>query len=229
MPAPAGSFVPARRRLTRRSRVLWGDEVGWYTDRVLPRIVDVALGKNVESTRAQVAKALSGTVLELGFGSGRNLPHYPVQVTDVLAVEPADTARALAADRINRSGVRVQFIGGDGAQLDLDSQTVDHALVTWTLCTIPDVGAALAETHRVLKPGGCLHFVEHGRSPRPGVALWQTRLNPIWGRLFGGCHLDRPVTDLIDAAGFRLTALTTHTERPGELIGLMYQGVAIKQ
>lgn len=199
--------------------------MGVYTDRVLPRLIDVVLGRGVEGLRAEVCAGLHGTVVEIGFGSGRNVAHYPAAVTRVLAVEPSPGGRALAADRIAASAVPVQWVGLDGQRLPLADGSVDTALVTWTLCTIPDVAAALAEVRRVLRPGGTLHLVEHGLSPRPGVAAWQHRLGPVWGRLAGGCHLDRPIPDLLTGAGFELEELRTFVDGP-ELSGRLFLGVA---
>ena len=160
--------------------------MGFYDDQVLPRFIDVMLGKRMEDVRARVAAGLSGDVLELGFGSGRNLPLTPpAAVTKFMAVEPAAAYHALAAERVAAAPFPVEWIGLDGQDLPLASDSVDHVLVTWTLCTIPDVDRALRETRRVLRPGGTLHFVEHGRSPRARVAEWQDRLTPLWGRIFG--------------------------------------------
>lgn len=202
--------------------------MGIYGERVLPRLIDVALGKQFDGTRAQVCAGLAGEVVEVGFGSGRNVAHYPSAVTRVYAVEPAVGGRKLAANRIAASPVPVTFIGLDGQDLPLADESVDHALVTWTLCTIPDVDLALHEIHRVLRPGGALHFVEHGRSPRPRVATWQDRLTPAWGKVTGGCHLNRHTPDLLTASGFTLTQLQTFTLGGLEFVGHMYQGVATK-
>ncbi len=183
----------------------------FYTNQVLPRLTDVALGKAMETTRARVCRGLSGDVLELGFGSGRNLPHLPSGVNKVLAVEPAPAGRRLAARRIAAAGIPVEFVGENGEELALPDASVDHTIVTWTLCTIPDVDRALAEVHRVLRPGGTLHFVEHGRSPNPGVARWQDRLTPLWGKLAGGCHLNRPIDEVVSTSGLVLETIRTYT------------------
>lgn len=140
--------------------------MGFYGDRVLPRIVDLALsGKEFARVRARVASTLDGEVVEVGFGSGRNVPHYPATVSRVRAVDPATVGRELAARRVAASPVPVEYVGLDGQHLPLDDASADHVLTTWTLCTIPDVEGALDEIRRVLRPGGALHFVEHGRSP----------------------------------------------------------------
>jgi len=202
--------------------------MGFYQEQVLPRFTDVALGRHMEPIRARVATGLGGEVLEIGFGSGRNLPHLSPAVTRLLAVEPAPAGPRLAAGRIGAAPFPVELVGADGEDLPLPDTSVDHALVTWTLCTIPDVERTLRETLRVLRPGGTLHFVEHGRSPTPRIAQWQDRLTPLWGRLFGGCHLNRTIDQLITGAGFRLDTLETYRMGGGELAGFAYEGVASK-
>lgn len=202
--------------------------MGVYEDRVLPRLIDVALGKQAEGTRARVVGGLSGHVLEVGFGTGRNLRHLPGAVERVYAIEPAAGGRRIAAPRIADCPVPVEFIGLDGASVALADESVDHVLITWSLCTIPDVHTALSEVHRVLRPGGCLHFVEHGRSPHPKVAARQDRATPVWKRLFGGCHLNRPIPELITEAGLRMTDMRTYAERGPETIGRMFEGIATK-
>lgn len=182
--------------------------MGLYTDRVLPRLIDVACGpKSTGPRRARVCSGLHGRVVEIGFGSGINVPFYPAEVESVAAVEPSDTAWELAADRVAASPVRVERVGLDGAHIPLGDHTCDTALSTWTLCTIPDVEHALTELRRVLKPGGTFHFVEHGLAPEGDgkVQRLQHRLDPLQQRLFGGCHLTRRIADLVTGAGFVIT------------------------
>jgi SAM-dependent methyltransferase len=202
--------------------------VGVYDEHVLPRLVDLTLGRPFEKTRARVAAGLTGEILEVGFGSGRNVPHYPSEVTRVLAVEPAAAGRRLAAERVAASKVPVEFVGLDGQNLPLADESVDHVLVTWTLCTIPDVKRALAEVRRVLRPGGNLHFVEHGRSPRPRIARWQDRVTPTWGKVAGGCHLNRSIPDLIAGSDLTVTRLDAYRMSGLELFGFMFEGAAVK-
>jgi ubiquinone/menaquinone biosynthesis C-methylase UbiE len=171
---------------------------------------------------------LEGEVLEVGFGSGLNVAHYPPTVTRVRAVEPSMVGRALAADRIAASPIPVEYVGLDGARIPLDDESVDHALSTWTLCTIPDVEGALAEILRVLRPGGTFHFLEHGRSPDANVAKWQDRLDPMQQRLFGGCHLNRPIDDLLRACGLQVSAIENYSMRGPKPFGYMYEGIAAK-
>lgn len=202
--------------------------MGFYDDQMLPRFIDLALGRPMEPTRARVTTGLSGEVLEIGFGSGRNLPHLPPEVTRLLAVEPAAVGRRLAARRIAAAPIPVEFVGDDSQRLPVPDASVDHVLVTWTLCTIPDVDRALREARRVLRPGGTVHFVEHGRSPNHRVARRQERLTPLWGKVFGGCHLNRPVDNLIENAGFTLDTVQTYRMGGPELFSFAYEGIASK-
>ena len=202
--------------------------MAFYEDRVLPRLIDVALGRPFEQTRARVTGGLSGEVLEVGFGSGRNVAHYPDAVTRVRAVDPATGARRIAAGRIAARGVPVEFVGLDGQDLPLPDGAVDHVLITWTLCTIPDVARALGEVQRVLRPGGTLHFVEHGRADDARTVEWQDRLTPLWGRVAGGCHLNRPITELVSASGLTLGDVASYRVPRTGPFGVMVEGTANK-
>jgi ubiquinone/menaquinone biosynthesis C-methylase UbiE len=204
--------------------------MGFYEDRVLPRAVDVLLGgKQFAKLRERVTAEVHGEVLEVGFGSGRNVPYYPPDVTRVLAVDPALRGRDLAAERLAASPIPVEFIGLDGQQLPLDDASVDTVLTTWTLCTIPDVHQALEEMRRVLRPGGTVHFIEHGRSPDAKVARWQDRLTPLQRRVAGGCHLNRPIAQLFTDADLEVTDLTNFSVKGPKSFGYMYEGVATKR
>jgi ubiquinone/menaquinone biosynthesis C-methylase UbiE len=182
--------------------------MGIYGAQVLPRIVNVACGMRANRPlRRRACDGLHGRVVEIGFGSGLNIPYYPSTVTSVAAVEPADLGWKLAADRLAGTTVPIERVGLDGQALPLPDDSCDTALSTWTLCTIPDVAAALQEVRRVLKPGGTLHFVEHGLAPDESVQRWQHRLEPVQKRLFGGCHLTRQAPELLGDAGFTVTEL----------------------
>ncbi|MET0629139.1 MAG: class I SAM-dependent methyltransferase [Acidimicrobiia bacterium] len=188
--------------------------MGVYRERVLPHVINVACGaKSAQPYRRRVCAALSGDVVELGFGTGHNVPFYPDAVTRVVAVEPSDTSWKLASERVAASNVPVERAGLDGASLPFADDSYDAVLSTWTLCTISDVVAALGEVRRVLKPGGRLHFLEHGRAPDENVRRWQRRLDPLEQRLFGGCHLTRPIVDLVSEAGFAITELDEFYEK----------------
>ena len=160
--------------------------------------------KSAEPLRQRVCEGLHGEVVEIGFGSGLNVPHYPPAVTGVAAIEPADVGWKLAQKRVAASTVPVRRTGLDGQSLPLADNSCDSAISTWTLCTIPDVAAALQELRRVLKPGGKLCFVEHGLAPDEKVQRLQHRLEPLQKRLFGGCHLTREIADLLTEGGFTI-------------------------
>ena len=182
--------------------------MGIWGERFLPRVVDRALSTDEVNARRKLAcQGLHGRVLEIGFGSGLNLGYYPAAVSEVLAVEPSDLAWRLAQSRVARLAAPVRRAGLAGERLELADASVDSALSTYTLCTIPDVAAALLEVRRVLSPEGRLHFVEHGRAPDASVRRWQHRIHPLHSRLAGGCHLDRPIDRLIADAGFTVTEL----------------------
>jgi ubiquinone/menaquinone biosynthesis C-methylase UbiE len=203
--------------------------VGFYGDQVLPRLIDFSLrGEELARLRARVTVGLAGEVLEIGFGSGLNVPHYPRGLKRVWAVDPAAAGRKLAARRVAACMVPVDYIGLDAQALPLDDASVDHVLSTWTLCTIPDVSQALAEVRRVLRPGGALHFLEHGLSPDQKVARLQNLLTPLQRRVFGGCHINRPIGRLVAGAGLEVTQMQMYYLRGPRAVGYMFEGVAIK-
>jgi ubiquinone/menaquinone biosynthesis C-methylase UbiE len=177
--------------------------VGVYNEQVVPRLVEWTCGSTgFDSWRARTTAGLAGRVVEIGFGSGLNVPHYPAEVDTVLAVEPASVARRRAERRIEETHAHVEHVGLDGQALPLDDASCDAALCTFTLCTVPDPAQALSELLRVLKPAGTVHFLEHGLSPDLGVAKWQHRIEPFQRRLADGCHLTRDATALVEQAGF---------------------------
>jgi ubiquinone/menaquinone biosynthesis C-methylase UbiE len=178
--------------------------------------------------RARVSSGLAGEVVEIGFGTGHNLPHLPPAVTRLLAVEPSTASIARAQPRIAASAVPVEVVGQDAQRLALPDASVDAALCTWTLCSIPDPVAAVRELRRVLRPGGGLHFVEHGVAPDAGVRRWQARLNPIQRRLAGGCTLDRDVLGLLRRGGLTVTSVRTYYgEGEPRALAAMYEGTAV--
>lgn len=203
--------------------------MGFYQDQVLPRVVDVALGtRAMGRLRSRVMDGLSGVVVEVGFGSGTNVPYYPEAVERVLAVDPSGVGRKIAARRLQRSSVPVEFIGLDGSELPLEDGSVDNALSTWTLCTIPDVGKALSEIRRVLRPGGRLYFLEHGISPEPTVARRQHRFNGVQNKIGGGCNLDRNIAELIATADLESDDLANFYLQGPKVLSYIYAGTATK-
>jgi ubiquinone/menaquinone biosynthesis C-methylase UbiE len=203
--------------------------VSFYEEQILPRVIDVLLGnRRMAKLRRRTLEGLSGTVVELGFGSGPNVPLYPPTVERVLAVDPSLTGRRLAARRLAASPVPVEFVGLDGEHLPLDDDSVDAALSTWTLCTIPHADVALQEVHRVLRPGGRFHFLEHGLCPDPRVAARQHRFNGLQRRIAGGCNLDRDIGRLVGDSPLEVESLSTFFIQGPKILSWMYAGTAVK-
>ena len=178
----------------------------------------------LRAMRTRVLAGAEGRVLEYGVGSGLNLPLYGPGVTEVIGIDPS--APLLDRARRAQASVPVTLLEGSAEAVPLDAHSVDTVVTTWSLCTIPDAARALSEARRVLRPGGALLFVEHGRAPEPAVARWQDRLDPWWGPIAGGCHLNRPIDALIEGAGFRIDAMV-NARLPGPRTHTyMYEGRA---
>ncbi len=178
--------------------------MGFYNDYVVPRLVTCACGtKPVIRQRQKVVPRAQGQVLEFGIGAGHNLPHYrPDRVDRVVGIDPCSKSWDLAAERADQAKVNVEFIQSSAEDIPLESGLFDSVLITFTLCTVPNPNAALAEARRMLKSDGTLFFCEHGIAPDEQVAKWQRRVNPVWKRLFGGCHITRDTRELLQDAGF---------------------------
>lgn len=185
--------------------------MGFYDNHVLPRLIDFACSTPpILKQREKVVPAARGRVLEVGMGSAINLPFYdPEKVEMVWGLEPSEGMRRKAAPRIAEAPFPVEWLGLPGEEIPLDDDSADTVLLTFTLCTIPDFRTALAQMRRVLKPGGRLLFAEHGASPDAGVRKWQDRIDPLWQRLAGGCHVNREIPRALEEAGFAIEALDT--------------------
>lgn len=203
--------------------------MAFYTERILPRCIDIMLGtKEFAKVRRTATEGLYGDVLEIGFGSGLNLRYLPPEVTGLWTVDPSHGAMKLATKRIASTPVPVHVAGLDGAHLDLPDGRFDCALSTMTLCTIPDVTGALREVLRVLKPGGRFHFAEHGRAPDARVARTQDRFNGLQQRIGGGCHLNRDIVALVTGAGFEIESIRNFYLAAPKAWGYMSVGRARK-
>ena len=180
--------------------------MSWYDDRVLPILTNLACGtKPTRMQREKLVPHATGDILEVGFGSGLNLPFYNRdRVKTLWGLEPSAGMRRLAEKKISHSGISVELIALPGEEIPLASDSIDTVLVTYTLCTIPDVPSALAGMRRVLKPGGQLLYCEHGKAPDDRVQKWQERLNPTWKKLAGGCNMNRDIPELLNKAGFSI-------------------------
>ncbi len=188
--------------------------MGVYRDFVLPRLIDRLCGsRGMLRWRKRATEGLVGQVVEIGFGSGLNLPFLPPEVTGVFAVEPSATAKRLALKREVGTDVKVIHVGLHGESIPLEDESCDSALCTFTLCTVADPAKALREIHRVLRPGASLHFLEHGIAPDPSVARWQHRLDPLERRLADGCRLTRDPQALVRDAGFVIESITQRYAR----------------
>ncbi|HEX3673658.1 MAG TPA: methyltransferase domain-containing protein [Rhizomicrobium sp.] len=205
--------------------------MGLYDHFILPRLLDAAMStKPIRYQRRKVVPRAQGRVLEVGFGAGHNLPFYDAaKVTHLWALEPSPEMRARAAERVAASLIPLEFIDLPGEQIPLDAEAADTVLITYTLCTIPDVMKALGEMRRVLKPSGRMIFCEHGEAPDEEVRVWQRRLTPAWKFIGGGCHVGRPIPKMIRDSGFRVESMET-MYLPGtpRFAGFNYWGDAVK-
>jgi ubiquinone/menaquinone biosynthesis C-methylase UbiE len=200
--------------------------MGFYCEVVLPRLCDLAMrNQRLLPYRERLIGAAESRVLEIGIGSGPNLPFYRPPVQEVLALEPAAKLVAMAR-RAPHADLPVRFIEASAEAIPLDDHSVDTVVTTWTLCTIPQAATALGEMRRVLRPGGKLLFVEHGLAPDESVRWWQDRLTPASRYISGGCHLNRPIRSLIEAAGFRIDRIQTGYMPGLKPMSFMYEGSA---
>jgi ubiquinone/menaquinone biosynthesis C-methylase UbiE len=201
--------------------------MGFYEEWILPALIDLSMrNKRLRPYRERVAGRAEGRVLDVGVGSGLNLPFYGRQVREVFGLDPSPRLLERARRNMRRADVPVRLLEGSAERIPLADRSVDTIVMTWTGCSIPEVRAALEDMRRVLKVGGRLLFVEHGRAPEPGVARWQNRLDPLWVRFSGGCHLNRKIDDLLSDAGFRVDRLETGYIPGPRIMTFLYEGAA---
>lgn len=201
-----------------------------YRDIVVPRLCDLAMRNRLfVPYRARIAGAAEGRVLEIGIGSGLNLPFYGPAVRELLALDPAPRLLTMARRLADASAQPVRFIEASAETIPIDDRSVDTVVTTWTLCSVPRVDNAVRELYRVLRPGGRLLFVEHGLAPDASVRWWQHRLTPPWRCISGGCHLNRPIQAIIERGGFRMDRLATGYVRGPKPMAFFYEGSARPQ
>lgn len=203
--------------------------MGFYKDRIVPHLVDWAMrNRQLRPYRERVISTAEGRVLEVGIGSGLNLALYPRQVSAIVGLEPAHRLIGMTRQAAERAGLKVPLIEGSAESIPLESSSIDTVVTTWTLCTVRDPVSALIEMRRVLRPGGQLLFVEHGLAPEAKIRRWQHGLDPVWKRIAGGCHLDRPIRELIEKAGFQITRLDMSYADGPRVMTFFYQGRAVR-
>lgn len=201
--------------------------MSFYRDRVLPHLIDFAMrSRELKPYRERVVARAEGRVLEIGIGSGLNLPFYGSRVDEVIGLEPAAPLLAMAQSAAGRGRRPVTFIAGSAESIPMSDASVDTIVTTWTLCSIADAIGALKEMRRVLKASGQLLFVEHGLAPERDVQKWQNRLTPLWKKIGGGCHLNRPISTLIERGGFGITQLDTGYTKGPKPMTYLFEGRA---
>jgi SAM-dependent methyltransferase len=201
--------------------------MGLYRKYLLPTLTDLAMrNRTLRPERARWVPLASGVVLEVGVGSGLNLPIYSREVRKLYALDPSEALLRKARAQAARAAFSVEFLCQPAEVIPLADGSVDAVVTTWTLCTIPDPVAALQEMRRVLRPEGRLIFVEHGRSPDPAVVRWQDRLTPLWRRVTGGCHLNRPIDRLLQSGGFEALEVNRGYVAGPRVGSYLYRGMA---
>jgi ubiquinone/menaquinone biosynthesis C-methylase UbiE len=204
--------------------------MGIYRDRILPWLIHSAMRqRRLAPYRSRVVPAARGRVLEIGIGSGLNLPFYTVGVTQIVGLDPSQRLLEMARGAGRRPSMALELVEGSAESIPIEDRSIDTVVSTWTLCSIPEARRALEDVRRVLKPGGRLLFVEHGRAPEPGVQWWQDHLTPAWKHLSGGCHLNRAISELIQNSGFRIERLDTGYMPGPKPMTFMYEGSAQSQ
>ncbi|MEM9508208.1 MAG: class I SAM-dependent methyltransferase [Cyanobacteria bacterium P01_E01_bin.35] len=204
--------------------------MGFYSNFIVPHCINLTMsGSNLKVYRQQLLADVSGEILEIGFGTGLNLPCYPKSVSKITTVEPNPGMKKLARSRMEQSQITVDYKVLNGESLPLEDCSFDSIVCTWTLCSIPQVERAIAEIYRLLKPGGKFLFIEHGLSQEARIQVWQNRLTPLQKIIADGCHLNRKIDDLVRQQFSQVTIQEFYAPKLPKVIGYMYQGIAIKQ
>ncbi|MEM1251806.1 MAG: class I SAM-dependent methyltransferase [Cyanobacteria bacterium P01_H01_bin.21] len=203
--------------------------MGLYSRLIFPRLLDLSMsGRELSHYRQSLLKSVKGQVLEIGFGTGLNLPYYGEGVTALTAIDPNEGMAAIAHPRVQNSSINITLETANAEALPMDAESFDAVVCTWTLCSIPNLDKALSEVYRVLKPGGQFIFIEHGLSPEPGIGTWQRRLTPIQRRIADGCHIDRPIASIVKTVFDHVEWDEFYANDLPKLMGYFYKGVAIK-
>ncbi|MGD1854217.1 MAG: class I SAM-dependent methyltransferase [Leptolyngbyaceae cyanobacterium] len=203
--------------------------MGLYSRLIFPRLLDLTMsGQELSQYRHSLLQSVRGNVLEIGFGTGLNIPHYGEGVTAITAIDPNEGMAAIAASRVDSSAIPITLKTASAEALPMDTAVFDAVVCTWTLCSIPNIEQALSEAYRVLKPGGKFFFIEHGLSPEQGVSTWQRWITPFQRRVADGCHLDRPMDALVKTVFEHVEIDTFYATDLPKVMGYFYQGVAIK-
>ena len=204
--------------------------MGFYQDQIVPLLINLTMRRrDLAAYRSRVVPAADGRVLEIGIGSGLNLPFYSRNVEHLIGLDPSPKLLSMVRRNLRPDAPSLELIEGSAEAIPLENNSVDTVVTTWTLCSIPDARRALREMHRVLRPTGRLLFIEHGRAPEPNVRWWQDRLTPAWKRIGGGCHLNRAIQNLIEDAGFQFDRFETGYMRGPKPLAFMYEGNARPQ
>jgi len=201
--------------------------MGLYQDQIIPLLINLTMRRrDLAAYRSRVVPSADGRVLEIGIGSGLNLPFYSPNVKDLIGLDPSPKLLSMVRRNLRPDTPSPELIEGSAEAIPLENDSVDTVVTTWTLCTIPDAGRALREMHRVLRPTGRLLFIEHGLATEPNVRWWQDHLTPVWKRIGGGCHLNRAIQSLIEDAGFQFDRFETGYMRGPKPLAFMYEGAA---
>ena len=202
--------------------------MGFYQNYIVPWLTHLSMRQTqLVPYRSRVVSNATGRVLEIGIGSGLNLPFYSQSVNEIVGLDPSPRLLEMADEAARRSSVPVELIEGTAEAIPIEAASIDTVVTTWTMCSIPNLDQALQEVRRILRPSGRLLFVEHGLSPDPRVAWWQDRLMPVWTHLSGGCHLNRAIEDVIKRAGFSIEQLDKGYLTGPKIMTFVYEGLAI--